>query len=207
MRGAGREALGDGVRLAHEILVVNRAIDHADGLSLLRRDRFGQHHQRPGARVADEARQDKSAARVRNEADAGERLQELSRLRREHDVAGKRDIGAGSRRRAVDRAYDGLRQIADPANDRIEAVFERCAEVRPGVAGRKGAVGEVRPGAKAPSGAGNKNRPTVGLCSRTLERSRQPFNESGVERIQALGPVEGQRQHAALELIQESRLR
>ena len=123
------------MRLSHQVLIVNCAIDHAYGLSLLRRDRLGQHHQRAGARVADKSRQNKSAAGVRNEADAGERLQELSRFGCQNDVAAKRDIGARPCRRAVNGAYDWLRQIADPANDRVEAVFERCAEVWPGVAG------------------------------------------------------------------------
>ena len=144
------------MRLAHEVLVVDGAIDHADRLSPLRSDRLGQHHQRASARIADEPRQNKGAASIWNEADPGERLQELSRFRREHDVAGKRDIGARSRRRTVNGADDRLRQVADAANDRIEAVFERLAEVRAGVAGSKGAVGEVRPGAEASPRAGDQ---------------------------------------------------
>ena len=57
-----------------------------DRLSLLRPDRLGQHHQRARPRVADEPRQNESAAGVRDEADARESLQELRRFRREHDV-------------------------------------------------------------------------------------------------------------------------
>ena len=104
MGRAACEALGDDARLSHEIFVVDGAIDHARGLSLLGADRLGQHHERPGARIANEAGQDERAAGVGNEADAHEGLEELSRLRREHDVAGERDIGARPRRRTVDRA-------------------------------------------------------------------------------------------------------
>ena len=207
MRRASREALHDDTRFPHQVLVVDGAIDHARGLSLFRPDRLGQHHQRAGARFAHEPRQIEGAARVGNEADARKRLQELSRLRRQHDVAGKREIGPCPRRRAVDRADDRLRQTADRADERIEALFERLAEVRPGAAGSDHAVGEVRPGAEAPARAGDENGATIGGRRRALDRRQQRLGEGGVERIQALGPVQGERQHAAVELIQENRLR
>ena len=104
-------------------------------------------------------------------------------------------------------AIHRLWQIANAANDRVEAVFERLAQVRPGVARRKGAIGEVGPGAKASPRAGNENGPAFGVRPSALNSRGQSFNEGGVERVETLGPVEGERQHARLEPIQKSRLR
>ena len=77
MRRAGREALGDRMRFSHQVLIVDDAVDHARGVRLLGSYGLGEHHQRAGARVADEPGQNKGASRVRNKADPGERLQEL----------------------------------------------------------------------------------------------------------------------------------
>ena len=169
MRRAGREALGDRARFPHQVLIVDGAIDHPPGCGLFRANRIGEHHQRPGARFADQARQDKGAARVGNEADARERLQELSRLRRQHDVAGEREIGPGPRRWAVDRAHDRLRKTAKRAHQRIEALVERLAEIGSSAARTERAVGEVRPGAEPSAGAGDENRAARGIRRRALE--------------------------------------
>ena len=207
MGRAGREPLGDDARLSHQVLVADGAIDHAGGLGLFSPDRLGQHHERAGARIADEPGQVKSAACVGNEADARERLQELGRLRRQHDIAGECEIGPRSRRRSVDRADDRLRQRANRADDRIEALFERLAEIWAGRARRNYAVGEVSAGAEAPACAGDENCATVGVQATPLDRRRQRLGERGVQRVQALGPVQGERQHPGLELLQENRLR
>src|ERR1700733_7979693 len=47
VRRAGRESLGDRVRLSHQVLIVNGAVYHARRLRLLGSDGLGQHHQRP----------------------------------------------------------------------------------------------------------------------------------------------------------------
>ena len=129
VRRPGREPGRDLVRLAHELVVVDGALDHAPGLRLLGADRVGEHHQRAGARLADEARQEPGAAGIRDEADPGEGLQEPRRSRRQHDVAGEREVGAGAGRDAVDRADDRLRQFAQGADQRIVALLDRLAEI------------------------------------------------------------------------------
>ena len=88
-------------------------------------------------------------AAVWNETDAGERLQEMRRFRRQHNVADERDVGAGPRCWAIDRAHDRLWQIADRPNDRIVALIERFPKVGTGLTRRERPVGKVGAGAEA----------------------------------------------------------
>ena len=189
MRRAGREPRSCRMGLTHQLLIVDRAIDHPPGSGVFRADRIGQHGECAGAGVAHKPRQDPGAARIGNKANAREGLQKLGRFRREHDIAGQRDIGAGPRSRAVDRTDDRLREIVDRTDQRIDSFFERLAKVRPGLARSKRAVGKVRPGAEASAGARNENRAAVGLRGSAGDSRRQRFEERGVQRVQALGSI------------------
>jgi hypothetical protein len=123
------------------------------------------------------------------------------------DVAGERDIGSGPRSRAVDRTDDRPGEIADRADQRIDSLFQHLAKVRPGLAGSNRAVGEVRPGAEASADAGDENRAAVGLRRSALNSCRQRFDERCVQRVQALGAIQSERQHAGLKPIQKKWLR
>ena len=197
---AGREPHGDLARHPHQLMVVDDAPDHAPGFRLLRADRIGEHHQRAGARLADETRQDVQvppasgtrpirAKACRNRAD----------LRRQHDVAGERDIGPGAGRDAVDRADDRLRQRAQapgPADcsacratrrDRVERRRERWP-------------GRRDPGRRK-SPCRRRSRARRGTRSPPPPAERAASSASmqrDIEGVQPVGTVQGERQHAVL---------
>src|SRR5208337_5084894 len=85
------------------------------------------------------------------------RLQEFGRLRREHDVAGERNIRSCAGRRAVDGADDRFRKPAKGADQRIVALLDRLAEIWTAFARRDRAIAEILSAAKALAGAGQQH--------------------------------------------------
>jgi len=112
---------------------------------------------RARARVADQARQNPGTAGVWDQADAGEGLHETGRARRQHDVAGERDVAAGAGGDAIDRGNHGKRQLTQLAHQRIVMCFLSSAE-HDGFARLGEAVVEVLSGTKAAPLAGDQQR-------------------------------------------------
>ena len=96
---AGGEAGGEGGGFGGQVLVVDHSGDHAPVERLLGRDALAEQHHlhRPGA--AGEARQQPGRARVRDQADIDEGLQEIGRAGGDDDVGAKRDARRRRRRR------------------------------------------------------------------------------------------------------------
>ena len=77
----------------------------------------------------------------------------LAERRREHDVAGERDVGAGAGRDAVDGADDRHRQGAQLLHERSVIGLDGAAEIGRLRPLAHHAVGEILPGAEAAPGA------------------------------------------------------
>src|SRR5215467_11725713 len=89
--------------LAGERRVVEHAVDEAHAVEVLGRHLVGGEHERERKLRPDDARQEPGAAGIGHQRDAGERFLQIGRARRDDEVAGERDIGGGTDRRAVER--------------------------------------------------------------------------------------------------------
>src|SRR4051812_11390460 len=89
-----------------------------------------EHRERGRALIADESRKDERAAAVRDEADFREGLDERRVLRRQHEIAGEREVGAGARGDAVHGADDRLLERADAVDHRCVLPLDDLAEIR-----------------------------------------------------------------------------
>jgi len=98
------------VRGLHERSRGDHLVNHPPILGLLGRHLAPQHHEGGRACESHEARQKKRPARVGDQPDLDERLNERRRVRREDDVTGQRETRAGARRRAVHGRHDRLLQ-------------------------------------------------------------------------------------------------
>src|SRR5262249_13080993 len=128
-------------------------------------------------------------------ADLAEGLDEARRARRQHDVAGQRDVGPRARGNAVDGADDRLRQAAQAPDQRIVPGFERVPRGR-AAAPAVPPQGQVLAGARAAARAGQEHGADLGIALGVLERRLQLAVEIRRERIELLRPIERQRRDA-----------
>ena len=140
-------------RLAHQRAVVIDAVDEAPFQRLLRRQPFAHQRQLDRARLADEARQQPGRAAIRHQPDAAEGLQEIGRARGEDHVAHQREAHAGAGGGTVDRGHQRAMQIAQLAQERMEAGLQRGAGIA-ALAGRRVAALQVGAGAEGAARAG-----------------------------------------------------
>src|ERR1700704_1120946 len=89
LREIGKELIDEGRQLG----IVDALPDEAPARGVLRSQLVAKHRETHRSRSADQSRQEVRAARIGNEADLAERLQETRRLGRNHEIAGERDIG------------------------------------------------------------------------------------------------------------------
>src|SRR5260370_1238581 len=143
------------MRFVHQPVVGDGLPDHAPFGRRCRRQRLCEQRQRARPRHAEEARQNQGAAAIGNQADAREGLDEARRLRRQHDIAGQRQIGAGAGGDAVDGADHRQRQGAQLADQRIVVVEQVPDLSRRQVDNRV----QILPGAEAAPGAGDQFTP------------------------------------------------
>ena len=175
--------------LRHQRGVVDRLPDQAPLLRLLRGQRLGQAAQArapaPG-RPAAASSQVPPASGTRPSRANG--LQEGRRARRQHDVAGQRDVAGGAGRRAVDRADHGKRQRAQLADQRIVVLFERLAR-HDHLARRRDPLVEILAGRERASRAGQQQRAAalvlLGLGDGRRQRLVHRLGE-GVEPVRAV---------------------
>ncbi|MCY1185391.1 hypothetical protein D9M73_261660 [compost metagenome] len=109
-----------------------------------------------GAGHADQPWQGPGATGIGNQADLAECLDETGRTRRQHQVAGQRDVGASACGYAVDRADHRQRQVAQLADQRVVELFDGFTQVRHGTARRDIAVAQVLPGAETAAFTGQQ---------------------------------------------------
>ena len=192
IRGRERELARHRCHLRLELVVVDHLPDQPPGLGLFGRKRLGQHGESAGARRADEARQCPGAAGVWDETDAGKGLQEARAARRKHQVAGERNVGAGAGGNAVDGGDHRLFQRRDEANERVVPLLEPVAAIgHDAVAGRAG-LGQVLTGAEGTSRSRQHDHPALRIAARSFQRRPQLGVHPRGERVELVGPVEGQ---------------
>ena len=141
--------------------------------------------------VADEAWQTPRPARIRNEAEPRKCLHEARRARRDHEIAGQRQVRAGARRHAIDRRDHRQGKAAQRQNQRLVILVDRLAEIDGLAAGCDGAIAEILPRAEASSGAGEHQH------ARAFRRERRQrladlFVHLHVEAVELVRAVEGQ---------------
>ena len=134
------------------------------------------------------------------EPDLAERLDEARRLRRDHDVAGEREVGAGAGGDAVDRADDRHRQRAQRQHQRLVVALDRRAEVDGRAAGRDRAVapGPARRRSRGRRRSAAARAPTRRPSTRA-ERVAHLGVHRVVEAVEPVGPVERQPRDAAVD--------
>ena len=122
--------------------------------------------------------------------DPREQKGDLGALRRDPDVARRRDHGAGARHRAVERRHDRTAALAD----REDEIAGEAGELEQpgGVPGEQRAddVLDVSAGAEGPAGAGDDDGADAGLGVQGAEGIPQLGVDLEGERVEPLGPVE-----------------
>ena len=107
-------------------------------------------------RRADQPGQEIRSARIGDEADLAERLDETRRFCRDHEIARQRDVRACAGGNAVDRAHHGHRQRPQRQHQRAIVGLDRRAQVHRRGSRRDGAIGEVLSRAEAAPRAGQQ---------------------------------------------------
>ena len=166
----GGETRAQRVRLRHQLAVVERFPNQSPCFRLVGAKRLGGEGKRACAGGTNESRQQPRAAAIGNEPDLGEGLDEARRARRQNDVAGERDVGAGAGGDAVDRGNDRKRQGAQLAHERIVIAVERTSE-DDGFAVLVQPLVQILPGAERAAGAGEQERAAVAVVLRLGERA------------------------------------
>ena len=142
------------------------------------------------ARTAYEARKEIRAARVGNQADLRERLDERCGARGNHQIARERDVRASAGGDAVDGTDDRERKCANAKNERLVVALDRRPEIDRRFARQHGAVGQVLARAKPPSGAGEQQHARRRVGFDPLERVANLRVHRVVEAVQPIGPIE-----------------
>jgi hypothetical protein len=145
--------------------------------------------------------QQPGAARIRHQPDLDEGLDKAGRARRQHHVAGQRQVGAGAGRGAVDRGHHRQRQCLQPADQRVEPGIDQLAQVGH-VPGREIQVGQVLAGAEAAARPGQQQGArAAGLDM--VERLLQRLVHRAGEAVELVGAVQGDHGHRALPMQQD----
>src|SRR5262249_50349005 len=104
--------------------VVDALPDEAPRRRLLGGELVAEHRKPDRTGGADESRQEIGPARVGNEPEVAERLDEARGSRRDDEVAREREVGARARGNAVQRADDGNRQGPYPSHERTVILLD-----------------------------------------------------------------------------------
>ena len=175
-----------------ELGVFDAAPDQAPLRRLLRRQLVAQQCQAHRARIAEQPRQQPRAAGVRHQAELAERLNEARRARRDHQIAGQRDVRARAGGHAVDGGDDRHRQIAQREHQRLVVLLDRLAEIDALPARRDGAIAEILAGAEAAAGAGEHQHARSAIFRQATERIAHFAMHLDVEAVEPIGPVQRQ---------------
>ena len=142
-------------------------------------------------RQADDAGQQPGGAHVRaGEAHAGEEKGDLGALRRDPDVAGRGDHGAGAGHRPVERGHDRAAALADRQD---EVAGEPGELEQPGRIPREQRaddVLDVAAAAEGPAAAGDDDGADAGLGVERAEGVAQLGVDLEGERVEPVGTVE-----------------
>src|SRR5579864_2464868 len=112
----------------HQFVLRHHTVHQSEPLGRGRVDRVGKKHHLEGAADADEARQQPRPAGVRDQADAGEHLDEAGPVRRDAQIRGQREVAARTRRDAVDGREDRLLHRPQTENDPVVPGPQQRAE-------------------------------------------------------------------------------
>ena len=165
--------------------------DHAPVRGLRRVDPLGEERGPHRLGRAHLARQPVGAARVGDEPDAREGLDEVGALGGDHHVGGEREVGAGPRGRPVHGGDGRHGAVEDRLEHRHVLVAQRALEVD---------VGGVRPVAQILARAERSAPPRedhhAGALAGLAHRMGDLGPHLGVERVHDVGAVERDRRHA-----------
>jgi hypothetical protein len=187
------------------LIVVEDAPDKTPAFGFFCAERLAGERQAERTRLSGQPRKNPRAAGIGNEPDIRERLDEFCTLRRKHDVGGKGDIGAGSRRHAIHRADHRLRQPDEPPDERIVTIFERLPQIDAICARCDRAIRKILPGAKATPGTRDQKSANFGIPLDTRQRFRNLTVHFDIEAVQTARPVERQ-PRGALRDIEQNRV-
>ncbi len=188
---------------AGQLGVLDALPDQAPIRGLLRRELVAEQREAHRARRSDETRQEVRAARVRNEADLRERLDEARRFGSDDEIARQRDVGPRARRHAVDDADDRQRQRTQAQDERLVVAFDRGAEVHRRLTGRDGAIREILAGAEAAARPGQQQCAHRRVVLDAQERVANLGMHRVVEAVEAIGAIERQPRDPAVDREQD----
>src|ERR1700722_291403 len=177
------------MRFAHQGVVLDRFPDQAPFLGVSGRERLRQQGEASGSPRSRQAGGGERGPEVGHQSNAREGLDETRRARRQNNVAGQCEIGAGAGGDAIDGADDRHGKGAHSANERIAPAFETCAEIGRRSVRRGQTLAEVLPRAKPAPSAGQKHS-AAGLVAprrgeRGVERADQRADK-GIELLRAI---------------------
>src|ERR1043166_6516458 len=157
-------------------------------------------------RGADQARKEPGAPGVRHQADLDERLEERGLLRRDHDVAGQREVGAGAGGPAVDAAHHRLGHPAEREHERVVRRADVRREILQRLAVLRRRLGQFLPAGECPPGAGQIHGANRILPRGFGEDFLEPKRHPGVEAVEDLRTVERDPSHSLDGLEQNARM-
>eukprot|EP01022_Parablepharisma_sp_SALTPOND_P021539 TRINITY_DN427_c0_g2_i1.p1 TRINITY_DN427_c0_g2~~TRINITY_DN427_c0_g2_i1.p1 ORF type:complete len:1279 (+),score=502.02 TRINITY_DN427_c0_g2_i1:12957-16793(+) len=189
--GCPGEVLRHGAGLLHQLVVVDAFPDQAPLLGLLGADLVAQQCHAHGARRAHQARQEIGAAGIGDQPQLAEHFDEIGRACRQHDVAGQRDIGAGTGSHAIDGADHREGQGAQRFHQWAIVFLDGFAQVDGGVARLDGAVAQVLAGAEAAAGTGQQQHAHRGIGLQAGDGVAQLQVHGDREAVELVRAIEG----------------
>lgn len=198
------QVVGHRLHLGHQDLgIVIDAPDQPPGQRGPGVELLAQHRQPHCPRHADALRHEPRAARVRQQPDLDEGLQEAGVFRGQHDVAGQRQVGTRAGRHAVDRGNHRQRQGAQSAHQRVELLVDERTQVRH-LPGCHIELGEILPRAEATPGAG-QDQCASPLPLHLVQGLAQFPVHAGGEAVELVGTVQRDGGHAIMPVEQNGR--
>lgn len=179
--------------LADQPVVGDTLPDHAPRSGLLGWQFFPQHGKGGRPRHANRARQQPGTAGIGHKTDLGKCLDETRRLRRQHDIAGKRDARARAGGDTVDGAHHRHLKAPDPAHKRVVALLQRTGEIGTFTVGGRRALRQILTGAETTPRARDQQAAHAGFRRLDhVERVAQLLMHAYGEGVEPVGPVQGQ---------------
>jgi hypothetical protein len=191
--GPGRQPAGQFPRgTGHLVVGVDQGGEQADPACLLGPHRFGEHQQLGGPGVTHQPREGPGDRGVGGEPDVGERHQEARRRAADPEVGQERQARTGAGGHAAHRRHHRLGHPGQRPHDRVVVRHHRAQRrTRTRLQGRD-VLPQVLPDAEGAAGASQHHRPYRAFAGECRELVAQRLLEGCVQRVQRVGPVEGE---------------
>src|SRR5499433_3072648 len=196
-RRALQDLVGPLQRRGHELGARHHLVDHAQAVSLLGRHVTAGEDVAHGDLVRDHAGQAMDATGAGHEAHAGLGQAEAGGVGGDDDVAGQRHLETAAERVAVDGGDDGL-PVGRAVGEAAEAALGHAYHVAAMLGGE---AQVVACGEGLVAGAGEDAHPQIGIALEVVPDPVELEVGGRVERVHALGPVDGDDGDAPLLLV------